>query len=421
MTVLGKSYMPIGLTSNPSERGTFEKGYLTREAHPIDMIRFMAWSARNSEKHDIVVFNNQEHNYHILHGMRRKKARESSSEFCAEKVEVMKRLVDENGINVNVYDTTNDFNSSSFKDRFAELTTIINSELELKEGLEKLVPSWIKAKVNNDPKKVEELSLYALGELAYILHRADQVKVGHKMEKSYDTFAKYLVQEGFVSSKMLPSFTYPFESGMRISSDLPIEPYRVPDNPGARADRVLVTDKPADVRGKIEKALIDGKELYVKNYLEMVLETASMVSPKSGTTMDWLPEIAQEYLENMNRQEIIPINSRKSNGFYAGALALAASAVVAGSIYLSNNISERNNHANWMRSFISKMESQYPLSNKYVAEYVGNGKSLNDLSFKELKKAVNLLSTDDTKDDMHQMKNPDYLGLIKYQQAKKSV
>lgn len=421
MTYLGRSYMPVGLTSNPSERGTLEKGYLTREAHSIDMIRFMAWSAQNSTNHDVVVFNTQEHNYRMLHGMNLRNARKASAGFSLEKVDILKRLADENGINVNVYDTTEQLKSSSFQDSFADVKKIWYSDPVIKEKLLGLVPTWIQAKVNHDPKKVDELSIYAMLEVAYIIDRAGEVKVGHQMEQSYDSLTKYLVQEGFVKARTLPSFAYPFKSGMRITSDLPIEPYRVPDNPGARADRVLVTDSPKDVKTKLENALSQGKKESLKNYLEMILDTAAMISPKPGTTMDWLPDMAHQYLEKIS-EKTTPSSVINFPRAYSGAIALAASvAIIAGALPIFSSLQERSEKKSWMKSFISQMEQAYPLSNKDVSRYIGHGKSLEDLSLGELERAISLLATDDSKDEIKQMKNPDYAGLIKFRQEKKQI
>lgn len=299
-TTLGKSYMLYGMTSDPSERGNSETGKNTREAYAIDNILFMAWSAINSREHDVVVYSPQYSNYKILHGMKLNRARKVAKDFAREKVEMLQKIAEDNNLDVNVYDSDSEMRLTKFQDIFNYLLDLREKNHEIRDEFVKLVPDWISEKVNWDFKKRLQLAEYGIREVAYIIFKAQETKIGHFKEKVYDELSLKLIRGGLVNGFVVPTFYYPYSGGSRLGSDLPIDPYIVPNNPGARNDRILISDTPEMVKCKINNVLERRKYRSVKNYLEIINEISEMVNPKPGTIMDWLPEIFSEYLKRID-------------------------------------------------------------------------------------------------------------------------
>ena len=299
---LDNSYMLYGMTSDPSERGGKKRGRPNREAYSIDNLFFLAWAAAHSNNHTAVVFSPQASNYHYLHGLKPKKANKVERQFAKEKVQVLEELAEQNGLEISVVDSYDDTQGDEFQAIYNRLMNIGENLPEFQQRYMELVPAHIREKVGNDPEKSMALAEYGIRELAYILLKADQTKIGHDGERSYDELAANLVEKGFFLPK--PGFSYPFSSGNRLNSHRPIEPYRVPDNPGARADRILLHDSPDGVREKIEEAIRNGNVSSVNSYLERVIDTSRHVNPQPGTMMEWLPDMAETYLRQTRKTPV---------------------------------------------------------------------------------------------------------------------
>lgn len=107
---------------------------------------------------------------------------------------------------------------------------------------------------------------------------------------------------------------------------------------------------------------------------------------------------------------------------YKWGIAVAASLALTGSwIYQSNKQAEYNQERAWRTSFITKMTRNYPLSNTSVAEFVGNGRSLDTFSINELDRAISLLTTDDPKDyfsiQSDSIRSADYNSFLKFKKS----